>query len=74
MPGCTLIAAKLLYADHYLDGALDLTAVVDQAGDQAAGPAGLYLVLLRRLHFDDLPSGGLMNVRGRVRLTSGARL
>jgi hypothetical protein len=66
LPGCTLIAAKLLYADHYLDGALDLTAVVDQAGDPAAGPAGLYLVLLRRLHFDDLPSGGPMNVRGRV--------
>jgi hypothetical protein len=26
----------------------------------------MYLVLLRRLHFDDLPSGGLMNVRGKV--------
>jgi hypothetical protein len=64
LPGATLIASKLLYADHYLDGALDLTAVVDQAGDQAA--AGIYMVLLRRLHFDDLPSGGLTNVRGRV--------
>jgi len=59
LPDATLIAAKLLYADHYLDGALDLTAVVDQA-------AGIYLVLLRRLHFDNLPSGGVMNVRGRV--------
>jgi hypothetical protein len=59
LPDATLIAAKLLYADHYLDGALDLTAVVDQV-------AGIYLVLLRRLHFDNLPSGGVMNVRGRV--------
>jgi len=64
LPGSTLIAAKLLYADHYLDGALELTAVVDQAGDQAA--KGIYLVLLRRLHFDDLPSGGPINVRGKV--------
>jgi hypothetical protein len=64
LPGATLIASKLLYADHYFDGALDLTAVVDQAGDQAV--AGIYVVLLRRLHFDDLPSGGLINVRGKV--------
>jgi hypothetical protein len=41
-----------------------LTAVVDQAGDQAN--LGIYLVVLRRLHFDDLPSGGLINVRGKV--------
>lgn len=64
--GTTLIAAKLLYAAHYLDAALDLTAVVDQPEPQAGPPAGIYLVLLRRLHFDDLPSGGLMNLRGRV--------
>ncbi len=64
LPGSTLIASKLLYADHYLDGALGLTAVVDQAGDQAN--PGIYLVVLRRLHFDDLPSGGLIDVRGKV--------
>ena len=63
LPGSTLIASKLLYADHYLDGAFDLTAVVDQAGDQRAG---IYLVVLHRLHFDELPSGGLMDVRGKV--------
>lgn len=62
LPGCTLIAAKQLYADHYFDGALALTAVVDQG----AGQAGIYLVFLRRLHFDELPSGGLINVRGKV--------
>jgi hypothetical protein len=66
LPGSTLIVSKQLYADHYLDGALDVTAVVDQAGGQRANAAGIALVILRRWHFDDLPSGGLMNVRGRV--------
>ena len=66
LPGSTLIASKLLYAAHYLDGALDLTAVVDQTGDQTAEVAGIYLVLLRRWHFDELPSGGVLNVRGKV--------
>jgi hypothetical protein len=66
LPGTTLIASKQLYADHYLDGALGLTAAVDQATSDAAAPSSIYLVLLRRLHFDDLPSGGLMNVRGKV--------
>ena len=62
LPGCTLIAAKQLYADHYLDGALSLTAVVDQSPEQA----GAYVIFLRRLHFDELPSGGLLNIRGKV--------
>ena len=66
LPGATLIASKQLYCDHYLDGALDLMAVVDQAGAPAPDSAGIYIVLLRRLHFDDLPSGGLVNVRGKV--------
>jgi len=65
-PGSTLIVSKQLYADHYLDGALDVTAVVDRARGQPADTAGIDLVLLRRWHFDDLPSGGLLNVRGRV--------
>ncbi len=62
LQGCTLLVAKQLYADHYLDGAIDVTAIVDQAGGQAS----VYLVYLRRLHFDELPSGGLLNVRGKV--------
>ncbi len=49
-----------------LDGALDVTAVVDLVGGQRAKAAGIALVILRRWHFDDLPSGGLMNARGRV--------
>jgi hypothetical protein len=62
LPGTTLIVAKQLYADHYLDGALELTALVDQA----PGSPGIYNVLLRRVHFDNLPSGGPINVRGKV--------
>ncbi|HUK61742.1 MAG TPA: hypothetical protein VLV15_00370, partial [Dongiaceae bacterium] len=66
LPGVTLIAEKLIYAAHYLDGALTLTAVVDQAATAPGPPPGIYLVQLRRLHFDDLPSGGPLNVRARV--------
>jgi hypothetical protein len=66
LPGSTLIATKQLYADHYLDGALGLTAVVDGAKVATADETGIYLVVLRRLHFDDLPSGGIVNVRGKV--------
>lgn len=66
LPGSTLIASKLLYAAHYLDGGLDLTAVVDVADDRGTTPAGIYLALLRRLHFDNLPSGGLLDLRRRV--------
>lgn len=64
---CTFIVGKLLYADHYLNGALDLTAVVDAMRDRQTDPAGIYLVVLRRLHFDLLPSGGPINVRGKVK-------
>ena len=67
LQGVTLIAAKQLYADHYFDGGLDVTAVVDQAGTETALPAGIYVVLLRRLHFDELPSAGPINIRGKVR-------
>lgn len=54
----TLIADKLLYANHYLDGALDLTSVVDQS-------TGVYVIRLWRLHFDYLRSGPI-NVHGKV--------
>jgi len=62
LEGCTLLVTKQLYADHYLDGAIDVTAVADQG----QGQVGVYLVYLRRLHFDELPSGGLLDVRGKV--------
>jgi len=63
--GCTLIVAKQLYASHYLDGGMIIDAVVD-AADSSGAPATVYLVLLRRVHFDDLPSGGVLHVRERV--------
>jgi hypothetical protein len=69
----------MLYAAHFLDGALDLDAVVDEAASSGTTPTALYLVRFRRLHFDDLPSGGLLNVRGkaisklRERTTTGLR-
>jgi len=59
LPGVTLIAAKQLYADHYFEAALDLTCVVDRQG-------GSYLLVLRRYRFDNMPSGGLLNIRGRA--------
>ncbi len=66
--GTTLIAEQLLYSDHYLDGALDLTAVINLAPGSTAGSdtSGVAVVLLRRLHFDALPSGGIINIRGKV--------
>src|SRR5438876_5838250 len=41
LPGMTLAAAKQIYADHYFETAVDLTAVVDRN-------LGTYLVVLRR--------------------------
>jgi hypothetical protein len=64
-PASTLIASKQLYANHYLDGGLVLADVVDAADASGAAPA-IYLVVLSRLHFDNLPSGGLINIRHKV--------
>ena len=58
LPGMTLAAAKQIYADHYFETAVDLTAVVDRN-------PGTYLVVLRRYRFDNLP-GGILNIRGRA--------
>jgi len=58
LPGMTLAAAKQIYADHYFEAAVDLTAVVDRN-------PGVYLVVLRRYRFDNLP-GGILNIRGRA--------
>lgn len=58
LPGMTLAAAKQIYADHYFETAVDLTAVVDRT-------PGSYLVVLRRFRFDNLP-GGILNIRGRA--------
>ena len=65
LPTSTLIASKQLYASHYLDGGLVLADVVDAADGSGAAPA-IYLIVLSRLHFDNLPSGGFINIRHRV--------
>ena len=58
-PSMTVIAAKQIYANHYFEAALDLTGAVDR-------PGGLYLLVLRRYRFDNMPSGGILNIRGRA--------
>ncbi|HEX9487324.1 MAG TPA: hypothetical protein VF976_09680 [Gemmatimonadales bacterium] len=62
LPMMTLVAGKQIYANHYFEAGLDLTTVVDRP--TAANP-GIYLMLLRRSRFDDLPTG-LFNIRGKV--------
>ncbi len=62
--GTPLIARKQIYADHYFESELELSAVFD-APDLAGGP-GIYLVTVQRYRFDNLP-GGIFNIRGRVR-------
>jgi hypothetical protein len=58
LPGMTLAVSKQIYANHYFEAAVDLTAVVDRN-------PGTYLVVLRRYRFDNLP-GGILNIRGRA--------
>jgi hypothetical protein len=64
LPGTTLAAAKQIYANHYFEAAFDLTTIVDRPA--ADGSPGMYLLVLRRYRFDNLPSGGLLNIRGKV--------
>jgi hypothetical protein len=58
LPGVTLAVAKQIYADHYFETAVDVTCVVDRK-------PGIYLLVLRRYRFDNLP-GGILNIRGRA--------
>jgi hypothetical protein len=64
LPGTTLAAAKQIYANHYFEAAFDLTTIVDRP--RADASSGMYLIVLRRFRFDNLPSGGLLNIRGKV--------
>jgi hypothetical protein len=57
----TIVASKQIYAKHYFEAAFDLMSIIDKTG-----ASGSYLVVLRRYRFDNLPSGGLLNIRGRV--------
>ena len=63
LPNVTLMASKQIYANHYFEAVFDLTGIVDRTRE--GGKPGIYLVLLRRFRFDDLP-GGIFNIRGKV--------
>lgn len=63
-PTMAVVAAKQIYANHYFEAALDLTGVVDRRGTD--GRPGLYVLVLRRYRFDNMPSGGILNIRGRA--------
>ncbi len=62
--GTTVIASKQLYANHYFEGALEVRNVIDR--EVAGEPAATYLVVERRFRFDNLPRGGILNIRGRA--------
>ncbi|MGH7530319.1 MAG: hypothetical protein ACREMN_08060 [Gemmatimonadales bacterium] len=59
-PDMTVVAAKQIYANHYFEAAVELTGVITRPA------GGSYLLVLRRYRFDNLPSGGLLNIRGRA--------
>jgi len=63
LPEVTLIAAKQIYANHYFEAVVDLSLVVDR--QQPDGQPGIFLLVLRRYRFDNLPTG-LLNIRGRA--------
>lgn len=64
----TVIASKQIYANHYFEAGLEALAAVDRG---ASPSTGITVVAIRRYRFDHLPSGGLLNIRGRV--TNGLR-
>lgn len=63
-PDANWMTTKLLYASHYFESQLDYITVAD--APSSPGSSAMYLVILRRSKFDDLPSGGLFNIRGRA--------
>jgi hypothetical protein len=66
LPMLTMFASKQIYANHYFEAGLDVLTAVDR--DDAGTPAkGITLVSVRRYRFDHISSGGLLNIRARVR-------
>lgn len=59
LPGAAIVAAKQIYANHYFETALDVTAALDRPA------GGSYILVLRRYRFDNLP-GGILNIRGKA--------
>ena len=72
-PNQSFLATKLLYASHYFESQIDYITVAD--AEPSPGDSEIYLVIVRRQKFDDLPSGGLFNIRGKAvkRLRDGLR-
>jgi hypothetical protein len=67
LPQTTVIAAKQIYANHYFEAGLEVLAAADRATANSSGnPTAITAVAVRRYRFDHLPSGGLLNIRGRV--------
>jgi hypothetical protein len=62
--GVTLVASKQIYANHYFEAAIEVMNVIDR--DAIGDAASTYLVVERRFRFDNLPRGGILNIRGRV--------
>ncbi|MEP7065166.1 MAG: hypothetical protein ABI889_03965 [Gemmatimonadota bacterium] len=58
------MTTKLLYATHYFESQVEYVTVIDAPSD--SGQPASYLIVLRRQKFDDLPSGGLFNIRGKA--------
>lgn len=56
------IVGKQLYASHYFEGMFDTRIVMS---DPEAPGRAAYIVV-RRMLFDHLPSGGILNTRGRA--------
>jgi hypothetical protein len=64
LSGTTLLVSKQIYANHYFEGRLDVQSIVDAEGDAAA--RSVYVIIERRFRFDNLPRGGVLNIRGRA--------
>ena len=63
----TVIAAKQIYANHYFEAGLEVLAAVDRAvAGGTSDSRAITVVAIRRYRFAHLPSGGLLNIRGRV--------
>ncbi len=64
LSGTTVVASKQIYANHYFEAALEVMSVIDRDGDGSSGST--YVVVERRFRFDNLPRGGILNIRGRA--------
>ena len=62
--GTTVVASKQIYANHYFEAALEVLNVIDR--EVSGEPPATYIVIERRYRFDNLPKGGILNIRGRA--------